>query len=157
MAVFHRKTSAGDICSRIVSVAYPALTVDEAARVMRQQHVGCLVVVEEVSMDERRVVGMLTDRDIVTGVVAPQRDPASQRVGDLMSRAVVTVREDDSVLDVLAVMRQKRVRRVPVVGPAERLIGIVAIDDVLELVAEEMQALAAAIGAAQRHEQAPAP
>lgn len=152
--MLHRKTSAGDICSRVVSVAYPALAIDEAARVMREQHVGCLIVVEAVTEEERRVVGVLTDRDIVTGVVARQRDAQSLRVGDLMSRDVVSVRENDSLLDVLSVMRQKAVRRVPVVGAGDVLIGVIAIDDVLEVVAREMQALAAAITAAQQHERA---
>lgn len=148
----HRKTHVGGICSRIVSVAYPALSVAEAARVMREQHVGCLVVVEEITEDERRVVGILTDRDIVTGMVAEQRDAQSLRVADLMSRDVVSVREEDSMLDALALMRQQRVRRVPVVGARDLLIGILALDDLLGVVAEEMQALGAAIAAAQHHE-----
>lgn len=150
--MFNRQSSAGDTCTRIVSIAFPTLAVDEAARVLQEQNVGCLVVVEEDSPDERRVVGMLTDRDIAVGVVAAQRDATLLRVGDLMSRSVVTVREEDSVLDILAVMRQRAVRRAPVVGARDRLIGIVSIDDVLELVAEEMQALAKAIGASQRHD-----
>jgi CBS domain-containing protein len=95
---------------------------------------------------------MLTDRDIATGVVAAEKELYGLRVADVMSRAVVSVREEDSMLDVLAAMRRKGVRRAPVVGPRDRLIGIVAMDDVLELVAQELQALAAAVGAAQRHE-----
>jgi len=146
------RLTAGDICTRIVSIAFPALSIEEAARVMREQRVGSLVVVEEVAPEDRQVVGMLTDRDIVTGVVAAQADPHGLCVADIMSRAVVTAREDDSVLDVLALMRRRGVRRVPVVGAHDRLIGLVALDDVLELVAEEMQALAAAVSAAQRHE-----
>lgn len=65
------------------------------------------------------------------------------------------MREQDSVLDVLAMMRHKKVRRVPVTGARGDLIGLVALDDVLAIVAEQMQALAAAVGAAQRHEVAP--
>lgn len=149
--MFSRKASVGDICTRIVSIAYPSLSVEEAARVMQRQHVGSLVVVEEASPDDRRVVGMVTDRDLVTAVLAAQRDPHGLAVADVMSRTVVTAGEDDSVLDVLAAMRRNAVRRVPVVGPQNRLIGIVTIDDVLQLVAEEMQALAAAVNAAQRH------
>ncbi|NCT85337.1 MAG: CBS domain-containing protein [Comamonadaceae bacterium] len=152
--MFHRNTCAADICSRIVSVAYPELAIDEAARVMREHHVGCLVVVEAVSEEERHVVGMLTDRDIAMGVVADAHDAQTLRIGDLMSRDVVSVREQDTVLDALALMRQKGVRRVPVVGVQGLLIGILAIDDILAILAEEMQALAAAIAAAQRHEQA---
>lgn len=151
--MFNRKASVGDICTRVVSIAFPHLSIEEAARVMREQRVGSLVVVDEVAPEDRQVVGMLTDRDIALGVVAAQKDPSGLRVGDLMSRAVVSVREDDSVLDALATMRRKAVRRVPVVGPHDRLIGVLAIDDVLEVVAEEMQALAGAVLAAQRHEE----
>ncbi len=151
--MFSRKVSVGDICTRVVSIAVPSLSVEEAARVMQRQHAGSLVVVEEVSPEDRRVVGIVTDRDLVTGVIAAQKDPHGLTVADVMSRSVVTAGEDDSVLDVLAAMRRNAVRRVPVVGSQSRLIGIVTIDDVLQLVAEEMQALAAAVGAAQRHEE----
>lgn len=150
--MFHRKVTAGDVCTRIVSIASPSLSIEDAARVMRDQHVGSLVVVEEAAPEDRQVVGVLTDRDIVTGVVAAQKSPHGMRVADVMSRAVVTAREEDSVLDVLATMRRSAVRRVPIVGPSDRLVGVLAIDDVLELVAEEMQALSAAVSAAQRHE-----
>jgi CBS domain-containing protein len=75
-------------------------------------------------------------------------------VGDVMSADVVTVREQDSLLDVLAVMRRKKVRRVPVTGPQGELIGLVSTDDVLAIVAEQVQALAAAVAAAQQHEAA---
>jgi len=145
--------TAGEVCTRIVAIAHPTLAIGEAARVMREQQVGSLVVVEDLAPQDRRVVGMLTDRDIALGVVAAQADPQNLRVADLMSRDVVTAREADSILEVLATMRRKAVRRVPVVGPHERLIGIVAIDDLLAIVAEQMQALAAAVGAAQHHEQ----
>jgi CBS domain-containing protein len=128
------------------------MMVDDAARLMRTHHTGTLVVVEERSPRERIVVGMVTDRDIATRVVALDRDVHAFRVADIMTPDVVTVREQDSLLDVLAVLRGKRVRRVPVTGARGELIGIVAIDDVLSAVAEQMQALAGAVGAAQRHE-----
>lgn len=144
--------TAADICTRTVVFTDAGMMLDEAARLMRSHHVGSLVVVEERSPRERIVVGMVTDRDIAMAVVALERDPHAFRVGDIMSPEVVTVREPDSVLDVLTVMRRKRVRRVPVTGPAGELVGLVALDDVLAIVAEQMQALGAAVGAAQRHE-----
>jgi CBS domain-containing protein len=144
--------NAGAICTRTVTIAYPSMALNEAARLMREHHVGCLVVVEQQSPEDRVVVGMLTDRDIVTAVVAADRDPNGLRVGDMMNKDVVTAREQDSVLDVLTAMRRKRVRRIPVTGPRGTLLGIVALDDVLEIVAEEMQALASAVGAAQKRE-----
>lgn len=147
--------TAGEICSRSVVYTDRGMMLAEAARLMRTHHVGSLVVVEERSPRERIVAGMITDRDIATAVVALERDPHAMRVGDVMSPDVVTAREQDSLLDVLAVMRRKKVRRVPVTGPQGELIGLVALDDVLSIVAEQMQALAAAVGAANRHEAGP--
>lgn len=144
--------TAGEICTRTVVCTDRGMMLGEAARLMRTHHVGSLVVVEERSPRERIVVGMVTDRDLATAVFALDRDPHAFRVGDVMSPDVVTVREQDSILDVLAMMRHKKVRRVPVTGPRSELIGIVAVDDVLTIVAEQMQALAAAVKAAQRHE-----
>lgn len=144
--------NAGDICTRIVTIAFPSMALNEAARLMRQDHVGSLVIVEELSADERVVVGMLTDRDIAMGVVAADRDPHGMRVGDVMSKDVLTAREQDSVLDLLSAMRRKGVRRIPVTGPRGTLIGIVTLDDVLEVVAQQMQAVATAVGASQKHE-----
>lgn len=149
--------NAGDICTRIVTIVYPSVALNEAARLMRTHHVGSLVVVEELSPDERVVVGILTDRDIALGVVAADRDPHGMRVGDVMSKDVLTAREQDSVLDLLTSMRRKGVRRMPVVGPRGTLIGIVALDDVLEVVAQEMQAVASAVGASQKHERTALP
>lgn len=137
---------------REVVFADPGMMLGEAARLMRAHHVGSLVVVDERSPKERTVVGMVTDRDIATAVVAADRDPHAFRVGDIMSKDVVTAREQDSVLDLLAAMRRKKVRRLPVTGPRGELIGLVAMDDVLGLVAEQMQALAEAVGASQRRE-----
>ena len=144
--------TAGDICTRIVTVAFPSMALNEAARLMRDHHVGCLVVVEEKSLEERMVVGMLTDRDIAIGVVAEDRDPHGMRVGDVMSRDVVTAREQDSLQDLLSAMRRKAVRRIPVVSPQNVLLGIVTLDDVLEVLAQEMQTAAAAVSAASHHE-----
>jgi CBS domain-containing protein len=144
--------TAGDISTRTVVFADPAMMLGDAARLMRGHHVGSLVVVEERSPVQRIVVGMVTDRDIATAVVAADRDPHAFRVGDVMSKEVATVREQDALLDLLAVMRRKRVRRLPVVGAQGELLGLVTLDDVLQIVAEQMQALAAAFGAAGRHE-----
>jgi CBS domain-containing protein len=151
-ATFRTPLNAGDICTRAVTIAFPSMAVNEAARLMRDRHVGCLVVVEERTLEDRVVVGMLTDRDIAIGVVAADRDPHGMRVGDLMSKGVISAREDDSLADLLSAMRRKGVRRVPVVSPQGSLIGVVALDDVLDVLAQEMKAVAEAVGAASRHE-----
>jgi CBS domain-containing protein len=152
-ATFRTPLNAGDICTRVVTIAFPSMALNEAARLMRDRHVGCLVVVEERTLEDRVVVGMLTDRDIAIGVVAADRDPHGMRVGDVMSKGVITAREEDSLADLLLAMRRKGVRRVPVVSPQGSLIGLVALDDVLDVLAQEMKAVAEAVAAAGRHEE----
>jgi CBS domain-containing protein len=129
----------GELCNREVVFASREMGVVEAARLMREHHVGSLVVVAE-RQAERVPVGMLTDRDIVVAAVAKQVDPSTLTVGDVMSAGALVVREQDGIADALRVMREKGVRRLPVVNARGVLVGIVAIDDVLELVAEEMDA-----------------
>jgi CBS domain-containing protein len=137
--------TAGEICQRDVHVAFGPQAIDEAARAMRDARVGCLVVVDETAAG-RMLVGVLTDRDIVTAVVAESRDAATLRVAEVMTRDVATVRESDSLHQVIALMNRRRVRRVPVTDSQQRLVGVVSSDDVFRLVAGELQALAAAIG-----------
>lgn len=144
--------TAGDVCNRQVAVAHKSMSLSEAARLMRERHVGSLVAVED-SGDGNIVVGMLTDRDIVTAVVAKDMDAATLRVDDVMTRDVITARETDSVLDVLAGMRRRAVRRIPVTGPKGELIGLVAADDVLGLIADELHTLVQALVTQPRMEQ----
>jgi CBS domain-containing protein len=139
------KMTAGEFCTRNVAVAFRSTVLDDAARSMRSHHVGCLVIVEE-TQEGRVVVGLLTDRDIVTSVVARDVHASSLRVGDAMTEDVVTVREDDSLADVLATMQRRRVRRVPVTGPQDRLVGVISADDLLRLLADQLQTLAQLIG-----------
>jgi CBS domain-containing protein len=127
----------GDLCNREVVFAERETGLIEAARLMREHHVGSLVVVAE-RLSERIPVGMVTDRDIVVAAVAKDVDPKTLTVGDVMSAGALVVREQDGITDALRVMREKGVRRLPVVSASGALAGIVALDDILELVAEEM-------------------
>jgi CBS domain-containing protein len=145
------RLSAGDICTRSITFAYGYMAVDAAARMMREQHVGSLVVVDD-RPEGRVVVGMLTDRDIVTAIVAKVVDPSLVTVGEVMSADVVSVRDDDSIIDVLSTMRRKGVRRVPVVDARGALIGLVALDDLLEIVAQELDLAVNAMRNGRRHE-----
>lgn len=143
--------SAGEICNRSVVVTYRSVALSEAAREMREHHVGSLVVVEETDAG-RLPVGMLTDRDIVVAVVAKDLDARTLAVGDAMSTDLVTVREGDSMFDALRLMRQRGVRRVPVTADKGQLVGIVTVDDVLGIVAEQIGELVRAISNEQRRE-----
>jgi CBS domain-containing protein len=129
----------GELCNREVVFATRDMGLVEAAWLMREHHVGSLVVIDEREA-ERVPVGMLTDRDIVVAAVARKVDPGTLTVGDVMSMGALVVREQDGIADALRMMRQHGVRRLPVVNARGVLVGILAIDDVLELVAEEMDA-----------------
>jgi CBS domain-containing protein len=129
--------NAGEICNREVVVAYRDTSLSAAARLMREHHVGSLIVVVE-RAKERVPVGILTDRDIVVAVVAKELDARTLKVGEVMSGGVFAVREQDGLAEVLRAMREHGVRRVPVVTPSGALAGILTIDDLLELVAEEL-------------------
>lgn len=107
------KLNAGDVCNRIVTIAERKMSLVEAAQLMRDHHVGCLVVVD-VAGAGRLVAGILTDRDIVTAVIAKELDPRKLLVEDVMSSELVTVQEHDSIVDLLATMRRKGLRRMPI-------------------------------------------
>lgn len=147
----YEKMDIGEICNREVVFATEDMSVKEAAELMRDKHVGSLVVIREADLG-RIVTGMVTDRDIAIVAVARDFDPLSLRVGDIMSGQVVTARADASLNDVLHLMRQGGVRRVPVTTENGVLIGIATLDDLLEVLAEEMQGFVQAITSAQRRE-----
>ena len=143
--------SVGEICTREVAVADRGMTIQEAAHLMRQHHVGNVVVVEEQN-GKRVPVGIVTDRDIVVSVVATKLDPAIFTVGDLVMQKLTTCREDEGVLACIRQMRTKGIRRMPVVDQEGKLVGIVAVDDVIQLLAEEMNAVGKLIAREQVQE-----
>jgi CBS domain-containing protein len=133
-----------EICSRVVVVAEPSTDLREAARLMRDHHVGALVVIEG-SDDGKRPIGIVTDRDIVVGVVASTDvQPEALKVGDVMSRNLIVAEESVGVFEAVDLMQDHGTRRLPVVDAAGRLVGIITLEDVLRMVAGELTALAIA-------------
>ncbi|MDH3527907.1 MAG: CBS domain-containing protein, partial [Gammaproteobacteria bacterium] len=102
--------NAGELCNRDVVTATRETTILDAARLMRDHHVGCLVVIET-KEDRIEAVGMLTDRDIVVEVIAEGVDIDQVSVGDVMTYAVLKITEDESVYDTAQRMRARGVRR----------------------------------------------
>jgi CBS domain-containing protein len=141
----------GDICNREVVIARRDNSVKQAAQLMREYHVGDLVVVDQ-SNGGRVPCGILTDRDVVVGVVAKGLDPEALKVGEVMWPELVMARETDGVSETIELMRAKGVRRVPIVDERGALVGIVTADDILDLLAEEMTALAKMVSREQRRE-----
>jgi len=143
----------GEICNREVVIAKKALSVVDAAQLMRTHHVGDLVVVEEKD-GRKQPVGIVTDRDIVVEVVAAGVDPDALKVGDIMGPEVATVRESEGLFEALRYMRDKGVRRMPVVDSTGGLVGILTMDDMLSLLAEEMTELAKLVSHERQREAA---
>lgn len=131
---------AGELCNRDVVTATRDMSILEAARLMREHHVGSLVVTESVS-GHVRPVGILTDRDIVIEVVAKDVSITDITVGDAMTFALLKVTEDENIFDVAQRMRCRGVRRVPVISNDGNLAGIIALDDLLGLLSQELSLL----------------
>ena len=145
-------TTIASVCNRAVAFTTRDTTVASAAKLMRHGHVGSLVIVEQMNGGRRVPVGMVTDRDIIVEVIATGLDPAVITVGDIMSQDLVVGRESDSVLETLEVMRFKGVRRLPTVDRDGQLVGIVTVDDLLEILAEELNELARIVAREQSRE-----
>jgi CBS domain-containing protein len=144
--------TAGEFCNRQVVIARRDESLVEAARRIRDFHVGTLIVVDE--QDGRRIpVGVLTDRDLVVSVLTGDgRDVDALVVGDVMTTDLVTSREDESLLDALKKMRSFGVRRLPVVNDKGGLEGILTFDDLIDLIAEELSDLTNLVSREQKRE-----
>jgi CBS domain-containing protein len=136
----------GTLCERLVFTISESDEISRAGRIMREKHVGYLVVVEPDPVGGfPRPVGVLTDRDIVVSVVAREVDPKTVRVGDIMTTNPVVAVEWESMEAALEKMRQFGVRRLPVVNGYRGLVGILAIDDVLKVVVGDAQEVVSTI------------
>jgi CBS domain-containing protein len=143
--------SIGEFCNRDVVITQKDSSVQAAAQLMRTHHVGDLVVVEE--RDDRRVpIGILTDRDIVIEVIAEKVDIEAVAIEDVMSFDLITVQEDDDIFDTIELMRTKGIRRVPIVDSQGGLVGILAVDDLIDVVAEMLWDVAGLIVQEQKRE-----
>ena len=131
----------GEICTREVAFCGRDASVLELAQLMRNHHVGDLVVAEARN-GRLEPLGIVTDRDLVVKVLAEGVVAETLKAGDLMTRELVTVAESESVHHAIERMRAEGVRRLPVVGADGALVGVLSADDVTEFLAEELSGLA---------------
>ena len=146
----------GDICVRNVVTVRELDELTKAAQLMREQHVGYLVVVgSKVSTDSGFVpIGVLTDRDIVVGVLAKDTDPKALRVADLMTRQPVVVGEGASISEALGEMRRIGIRRIPVTDRNGLLVGVLSLDDILGALSADLVDVAGSVRKEVRVEKA---
>ena len=131
--------SVGRVCTRVVATAAPSETVLAVARRMEEYNVGTLPVIKP----SGTVVGIVTDRDIALRCVARARDPETTPVSVIMSRTVRTVNQSVPIEDALRTMADVDVRRLVVTDDDQKLVGLLSLDDVLELLTEEAEAIGA--------------
>jgi CBS domain-containing protein len=121
-----------DILNRKLVTTEPLAKVSEVARIMADQDVGCVLVVES-----GKLRGLITDRDIVTRCIAKNIDVDDCLVENVMTESLATVRETDGIFDCIETMRGARVRRIPVVDFSGTLVGIVSFGDILAVLSKE--------------------
>ncbi|MCW8400338.1 CBS domain-containing protein [Legionella sp. PATHC038] len=127
----------GEYCNRDVVVINSNESVKNAAELMRTHHVGDLVLVEEHN-NQKIPIGIVTDRDLVIEVMAVGVQPESLLVRDILTEPFSCVFENDSLFDALEIMHSKRIRRLPVISENKTLIGIITLDDLIEILTETM-------------------
>lgn len=98
-------------------------------------------------------MGILTDRDIVVEVIAAGREPASLTVGAVMAHELVTASEEQGVFETIQQMRANGIRRVPIVDRKGSLIGVVSVDDLIEMLADELGGIAELMQRERKHEE----
>lgn len=141
----------GAICIHEVITIQRDATVYHAATLMRQYHVGDVVVIEN-HQDKSIPVGIITDRDVVIEVVAPDLDCKVITVGDIMVSSLVTIKDSSGIFEAIQLMTSKGIRRLPVVDDSGSLTGIVTLDDLLLLLSREMGAFSKLVTREQKNE-----
>lgn len=141
----------GTVASPIVVTATPETSAAQAARLMRQHHVGSLVVVDTGAVTGKPV-GIVTDRDLVLAVMAEGLDASIFTVGDVMSTDLAMVSADATLLVAIERLRARQLRRLIVHDAAGRVVGLAAFEDLLEALVGELGTLTQALRAARDRE-----
>jgi CBS domain-containing protein len=138
-------------CNREVITVKRDATVLHAAALMRAYHVGDVVVIED-RKGKIVPIGIVTDRDIVIELVATELDCKVMTTGDVMARNLTIIKESCGVFEAIQLMSAKGVRRMPVIDDDGGLVGIITLDDILLLLANEFSSLAKLIPHEQKNE-----
>lgn len=141
----------GTICNREVITAQCDATVLHAAMLMRQYHVGDVVVIQNRN-NKTIPIGIVTDRDIVVELVATELDCKVITVGDIIITKLIVVKESAGLFEAMQLMADKGIRRLPVVDDDGELVGIITLDDLLLLLSKELAALTKLVTREQKNE-----
>jgi len=141
-----------EFCKRPVVTISPRNTILEACRLLEERNIGCLV-----AQENGKISGILTDRDIALKVTGERKDPQLTKVGEIMSQNPVRISVEKNLHDLTGLMHAHHVRRVPIVDGGDKALGIVTMDDLIALLADEMSDLGKTVSeGAQREGAEPA-
>lgn len=143
-------TQLKDFATALVAVVEPETPALTVAKLMRQHHVGALVVVD--AQEKARPVGIVTDRDLVLELMAEGLDPAVFTAGDIMTVDLVVATPDMDAMDAVQLMKKHRLRRLVMVDKKGHLTGIVTMEDVLGLLTRELANMAMGLTGARDRE-----
>ena len=143
--------SIAEICNREVITVKPDASISHVAKLMRQYHVGDVVVIDE-HKNKPVPIGIVTDRDLVVEVVATELDAEVILASDIMQTKLFVITEDFGVFQAIKTMTSKGVRRLPVVDNRGGLIGIITLDDLLQLLSKELAAMSKLVTREQKNE-----
>lgn len=141
----------GSLCSRGPVCVSTAAPIADVALLMREQHIG-IVIVTEGSLERRRAVGVITDRDIVRAQLERTADLSRLCAGEVMTHKPLVIGEDEPVDGAIAHLRARGVRRAPVVAPNGALVGLISADDLLANIVRKLVGLAEIVGRQRRIE-----
>ena len=129
-----------EIMSKDITSLPKAAAVSDAAKFMTDMNVGSVIV-----MEDDKPLGLLTDRDIVSKVIAYGKDLKTTAIGEVMVSPIITVSEEKDIVEVTRLMSEHGIRRLPVVDAGGKVVGVVSLDDILVILGKEMQNIANAL------------
>lgn len=144
--------SVGEFCNRDVVVTDGTTPIPEVAQLMRRYHVGDVLIVERHG-EVATPVGILTDRDIVIEVLAKGVEADSVTAADVMSQELFLLNEGEAISSAIERMHARGVRRAPVIDTSSDLVGLMSVDDLIEIMAEQLQQLSTLFKRQQVQEQ----
>jgi CBS domain-containing protein len=135
-----------NFCRKPVVKILPERNVAEACRVMEENNIGCLIV-----ENDGKLCGIITDRDIALKVAGVLRDPQKTTVKEIMTTDPIRISVDKDLRHLTSLMHAFHVRRVPIVNGHDTIVGIITLDDIIALIANEMSEIGKAISEGFTH------
>lgn len=122
-----------DIMTKYIKMCRPECTVKDSTQIMKDQNCGAVPIVD----DNNKVVGIVTDRDIAIKCILEEKDASRTKISEVMTKKVITCREDEDIDEAIRKMKDNKIRRIPIVDKNNVLLGMVSLGDIAVITSEE--------------------